>query len=132
MNREPTESQSVANNATVEQILTQLEHEIQWTEHYLWYVETVLVGDYRSLTNDCHRRRRKIEKVVPQAKLAQWAKAIDDPLEAESLFGWMQGRLDFAEHLKEQILGQNQSDLDNPLKNPEKNAENQLDAPPNH
>lgn len=77
--------------------------ETEWAAHYVWYLEHVLVGDHHSLSESDHQRRRLIESTVPPARLAEWAELASDPDEAESLFAWLQGRLDFAEFIDESI-----------------------------
>ena len=77
--------------------------ECQWAADYVWYVEKVLVGEESALTEADHGRRRRIETTVPPARLAEWAELADDPHEAECLFAWLQGRLDFAEFMLESI-----------------------------
>jgi len=88
---------------SLREILSVLENERVWTEHYVWYLSHVLSKPETELTELDHERRRKIESLVPQARLAQWAEIADSPQELENLFSWMQGRLDLAEHLTEQF-----------------------------
>ena len=88
---------------SLHEILAVLEKERVWTEHYVWYLSHVLSESESQLSEADHQRRRKIESLVPQARLAQWAEMADSPQELENLFSWMQGRLDLAEHLTEQF-----------------------------
>ena len=80
-----------------------LDREREWTEHYLWYLENVLADSDKTLSKEENDRRRMIEKLVPPARLAQWSELSESAQEIETLFAWMQGRLDLAEHLHEQF-----------------------------
>lgn len=88
---------------SVREMITILDREREWTEHYLWYLENVLADPSKTLSSEENERRRMIEKLVPPARLAQWSEISESPQEIENLFAWMQGRLDLAEHLHEQF-----------------------------
>lgn len=107
MNHDVTPKKTSAGNLlrrqSVQEMLDRLEKERQWTEHYIWYLRNVLTGSSDELSEADHQRRRKIESLVPQARLAQWAEIAESPSELENLHSWMQGRLDLAEHLSEQF-----------------------------
>ena len=87
----------------LQDILDLVQMETEWAAHYVWYLEHVLVGDHQLLSESDHERRRLIESTVPPARLAEWAELAGDPDEAECLFAWLQGRLDFAEFMSESI-----------------------------
>ena len=88
---------------SVREMISILDREREWTEHYLWYLEKVLADPSKTLSSEENERRRIIEKLVPPARLAQWSEISESPQEIENLFAWMQGRLDLAEHLHEQF-----------------------------
>lgn len=98
---------SLLRRQSIQEILKVLEHEREWTEHYCWYLENVLSEPVKELSSSEHTRRQRIERLVPPARLAQWAEIAESPQELENLFAWMQGRLDLAQHLQDQF-----SDLD--------------------
>ena len=88
---------------SVREMISILDREREWTEHYLWYLEKVLADPSKPLSAEENDRRRMIEKLVPPARLAQWSEISESPQQIENLFAWMQGRLDLAEHLHEQF-----------------------------
>lgn len=88
---------------SIREMITILDREREWTEHYLWYLENVLADPSELLSSEENERRRTIEKLVPPARLAQWSEMSESPQEIENLFAWMQGRLDLAEHLHGQF-----------------------------